>query len=303
MPSVRRAHAHTPSLFLTGMLSTAVRTVAAVGARQGHGAPLAAGVHTLVLMRHGQSEWNKANLFTGWHDVELTTQGEAEAAAAGKALAAAGHSFDVAFTSVLKRAIRTLWLAQEGLGEEWVPTTKDWRLNERHYGALTGLDKGETAAKYGQEQVDVWRRSYETPPPELDTDSPYWPGHDRRYAGVSPDALPLSESLSSTLDRVLPAWEDSLAPALSEGKRVLVVAHGNSLRALVKHLDGVSEEDIVKLNIPTGVPMVYHLDEYTLRPVPHGEKSARVPGLTASYVGNPDAIAAEVAAVAAQAKA
>lgn len=213
------------------------------------------------------------------------------------------YEFDVAYTSVLRRAIRTLWLSQTAMGNEWLPTHKDWRLNERHYGSLTGLNKAETTEKYGEEQVTQWRRSYDIPPPALDEESSYWPGHDRRYAAVPRDALPKTESLKTTLDRVLPMWQDSLAPALGDGQRVLVVAHGNSLRALIKHLDGVSEKTITGINIPTGVPLVYKLDEYTLRPVPHGDKALHVPGLSCNYVGDPKAIAAEVAAVAAQTKA
>ena len=266
-------------------------------------AATAAPLHTLVLMRHGESEWNQANLFTGWHDAGLTAKGEAEATQAGEAMAEAGFQFDIAYTSVLRRAITTLWRAQVAMGTEWLPVVRDWRLNERHYGALTGLNKAETTAKYGEEQVKVWRRSYDTPPPPLTEDSEYWPGHDRRYAGVPKSSLPKSESLANTLDRVLPAWNDSLAPALSDGKQVLVVAHGNSLRALVKHLDSVSEKKITGLNIPTGVPLVYKLDEYTLRPVPHGDETARVPHLTANYLGDIAAIKAAVAGVEAQASA
>jgi 2,3-bisphosphoglycerate-dependent phosphoglycerate mutase len=189
------------------------------------------------------------------------------------------------------------------MGNEWLPTHKDWRLNERLYGALTGLNKAETVAEFGEEKLMLWRRSYDVPPPALDEDSKYWPGHDRRYASVPREALPKTESLKTTLERVLPMWQDSLAPQLNEGKRVLVVAHGNSLRALIKHLDGVSEKTITGINIPTGVPLVYNLDEYTLRPVPHGDTALHVPGLSCNYVGDAEAIAAEVAAVAAQASA
>ena len=241
----------------------------------------------LVLCRHGQSDWNLKNLFTGWTDVDLTEEGIAEAVDAGKVLNDLGYDFDIAFTSVLKRAIRTLWLMLDEMDRIWIPVVRDWRLNERHYGALQGLNKGETAAKYGDDQVHIWRRSYDIPPPELELDDERHPFHDARYAGI--ENLPATESLATTLDRVLPCWGETIAPELRAGKDVLIAAHGNSLRALVKYLDNVSEEDIIKLNIPTGVPLVYELDE-DLKPIKH------------YYLGDADEIAAKAAAVAAQGK-
>jgi 2,3-bisphosphoglycerate-dependent phosphoglycerate mutase len=222
----------------------------------------------LVLLRHGQSVWNEENRFTGWVDVPLSPLGLKEAAQAGQRLRAQGFEFDLAYTSLLKRAIKTLWLVLEELDAMWLPVQRSWRLNERMYGALQGLNKAETAARHGDEQVKIWRRSYATPPPPLGQDNPYWPGHDRRYAGLEPAELPASESLKNTFERFLPYWEGQIKPALEAGRRVLIVAHGNSLRALVKHLDGVSDEDIVDLNIPTGVPLVYELDD-ALRPLGH----------------------------------
>ena len=211
----------------------------------------------LVLLRHGQSAWNLENRFTGWWDVNLTPQGEAEAKAAGEALAAKGFDFDLCFTSVQTRAIKTLNIALEAMGRLWLPVEKHWRLNERHYGGLTGLDKAETAAKHGAEQVKIWRRSFDVPPPPLAPGSEYDLSKDRRYAGV---AIPTRESLKDTIARVLPYWEERIAPALRDGQRVLISAHGNSLRALVKHLSGISDEEIVALEIPTGQPIVYDLD-------------------------------------------
>jgi 2,3-bisphosphoglycerate-dependent phosphoglycerate mutase len=218
---------------------------------------------TLVLLRHGQSEWNLENRFTGWWDVDLTAKGTAEASAAGRALAAAGHDFDCAFTSVQTRAIKTLHLALEAMDRLWLPVTKDWRLNERHYGGLTGLDKAETAARHGDEQVHIWRRSYDVPPPPMEPGSAFDVSGDRRYAGV---AVPAAESLKDTIARAVPAFEALVVPALRRGERVLVAAHGNSLRGLVKHLSGLSDEEIVGFEIPTGVPIVYELDG-GLRPV------------------------------------
>ncbi len=215
----------------------------------------------LVLLRHGQSTWNLENRFTGWHDVDLSEQGVAEAREAGVALREAGVTPEVAFTSVLKRAIRTLWLSLSELDRMWIPETKSWRLNERHYGALTGLNKAETAQKYGDEQVHIWRRSYDTPPPALEADDPRHPQHDPRYAGLDGRQLPATESLALTLERVLPYWEAEIAPALRSHECVLVAAHGNSLRALVKHLDGLSDDAIMKVEIPTGRPLVYELDD------------------------------------------
>lgn len=244
----------------------------------------------IVLLRHGESIWNKENLFTGWYDVDLSDQGKVEAKKAGEVLKAEGFTFDVAFTSVLKRAIRTLWFALDELDQLWIPVTKSWKLNERHYGALQGLNKAQTAAKYGDEQVLVWRRSYDTPPPALEESDPRYPGSDPRYAGLTRDELPKTECLKDTVARVLPFWNDTIAPAIRSGKKVIIAAHGNSLRALVKYLDGISDEDIVGLNIPTGVPLVYELDD-DLKPI------------KSYYLGDQDEIARKAAAVAAQGKA
>jgi 2,3-bisphosphoglycerate-dependent phosphoglycerate mutase len=238
----------------------------------------------LVLLRHGESDWNRENRFTGWTDVDLSQQGIAEARAAGRLLKAEGYDFDLAYTSVLKRAIRTLWIVLDELDRMWLPEEKSWRLNERHYGALQGLNKAEMAAKYGEAQVLAWRRSYDTPPPPLTPEDPRYEGRDARYAGVK---VPLTESLKDTVARAVPYWQSSIAPAVRAGKRVLIAAHGNSMRALVKHLDGISDEAIVKLNIPTGIPLVYELDE-SLRPMRH------------YYLGDPEEIARRTASVAAQ---
>ncbi|HWP63078.1 MAG TPA: 2,3-diphosphoglycerate-dependent phosphoglycerate mutase [Candidatus Binatia bacterium] len=245
---------------------------------------------TLVLIRHGESIWNKENRFTGWTDVDLTETGVAEAREAARLLREEGFDFDLAFTSVLKRAIRTLWIVLDELDRMWLPVVNDWRLNERHYGALQGLNKAEMAARYGEEQVLLWRRSYDVPPPPLDLDDPRHPRFDRRYAALPADALPRSESLKDTVARFLPAWHEAIAPAIRAGQRVLIAAHGNSLRALVKYLDGIDDEAIVGLNIPTGVPLVYELDD-DLRPLGH------------RYLGDPERIAAAMAAVAAQGRA
>src|SRR5689334_13943563 len=230
----------------------------------------------LVLLRHGESQWNKENRFTGWKDVDLTAQGVEEARATGRLLRDEGFDFDFTFTSVLKRAIRTLNFALEEMDRLWLPVEKDWRLNERHYGALQGLNKSETAAKFGEEQVLVWRRSFEIPPPALDESSEHWPGHDPRYAGVDRKDLPKAESLKDTIARFLPYWESTIAPDIRAGKRVVIAAHGNSLRALVKHLDRMSEEAVLALNIPTGIPLVYELDD-ALQPIKH------------YYLGDPEA--------------
>lgn len=245
---------------------------------------------TLVLLRHGESIWNKENRFTGWTDVDLTETGIAEAREAARLLREEGFDFDLAFTSVLKRAIRTLWIVLDELDRMWLPVVNDWRLNERHYGALQGLNKAEMAAQYGEEQVLVWRRSYDVPPPLLDLDDPRHPRFDRRYADLPADVLPRAESLKDTVARFLPAWHEAIAPAIRSGKRVLIAAHGNSLRALVKYLDGLGDAEIVGLNIPTGIPLVYQLDD-ALRPLGH------------RYLGDPQRIAAAVAAVAAQGRA
>ena len=243
-------------------------------------------MHKLVLLRHGESAWNKENRFTGWTDVDLSPVGIEEAKAAGRALKSSGYEFDIAYTSVLKRAIRTLWIALDELDRLWLPIEKSWRLNERHYGALQGLNKAEMAAKFGEEQVLVWRRSYDIPPPALKEDDPRYEGRDPRYAGTR---VPLTECLKDTVARVVPYWQGSIAPAVRAGKRVLVAAHGNSLRALVKHLDAMSDEAIVKLNIPTGIPLVYELDD-ALKPARH------------YYLGDPDEVARRTASVAAQGK-
>jgi len=240
----------------------------------------------LVLCRHGQSDWNLKNLFTGWTDVDLTDLGRQEAIDAGRTLRQLNFEFDIAYTSVLKRAIRTLWLILDELDAMWIPVIRDWRLNERHYGALQGLNKAETAAKYGDQQVLIWRRSYATPPPPLDVDDERHPSHDKRYAGIAD--LPSTESLATTLERVEPCWNDVIAPQLRAGKNVLISAHGNSMRALVKMLDEVSDDEIVGFNIPTGIPMEYKLDD-SLRP------------LSREFLGDPEAVKAAAAAVAGQA--
>ena len=243
----------------------------------------------LVLLRHGQSIWNLENLFTGWVDVDLSEQGRVEATEAGRLLREEGIAFDLAFTSVLKRAIRTLWIALDQMDLMWLPVERSWRLNERHYGALQGLDKAETVARHGADQVKVWRRSYDIPPPPLSRDDPQHPRFDRRYAGVPAAELPDSESLKDTLARVMPFWNARIAPELAAGRNVLVTAHGNSLRALVKMLDRMSDETIVELNIPTGVPLVYDLDE-SMQP------------LGSRYLGDPEAVKARAEAVARQAE-
>jgi 2,3-bisphosphoglycerate-dependent phosphoglycerate mutase len=238
----------------------------------------------LILVRHGQSVWNVENLFTGWHDVDLSDQGRIEARSAGVEIKKAGLKPDIAFTSVLKRAIRTLWSVLDEMDLMWIPVERSWRLNERHYGALQGLDKAQTVEKHGEAQVKIWRRSYDIPPPPLATDDARHPLNDRRYANIDPRVLPASESLKDTLARVLPFWNDRIVAELKAGKNVLVAAHGNSLRAMVKMLDNVSEADITELNIPTGVPLVYELDE-NLKPIKSG------------YLGDPEAIKAAAEAV------
>ena len=238
----------------------------------------------LILVRHGQSTWNLENLFTGWTDVDLSDAGRAEATQAGRELLAAGLTADVAFTSVLKRAIRTLWIMLDGMDLMWIPVERSWRLNERHYGALQGLNKAQTAARHGEDQVKIWRRSYDIPPPPLASDDQRHPRFDPRYAGVAPSELPATESLADTLARVLPFWHTRIAPELRSGRNVLVVAHGNSLRAMVKMLDRIPEREIVELNIPTGVPLLYELDAELK---PRGSR----------YLGDPQAIAAAAEAV------
>jgi 2,3-bisphosphoglycerate-dependent phosphoglycerate mutase len=247
-------------------------------------------MHKLVLVRHGESTWNKENRFTGWTDVDLSDKGIAEAHTAGRVLTERGFVFDVAYVSVLKRAIRTLWIIQDEMDLMWLPVHNAWRLNERHYGALQGLNKAEMAAQYGEEQVRIWRRSYDIQPPALAKSDARWPGHDPRYAELAPQDLPLTECLKDTVARFLPFWHETLAPAVKSGQRVLVAAHGNTMRALVKYLDGVSEQDIVGVNIPTGVPLVYELD-------------ANLKPLGSEYLGDPAAIAAAMQQVANQGKA
>jgi 2,3-bisphosphoglycerate-dependent phosphoglycerate mutase len=244
-------------------------------------------MHRLVLLRHGESTWNKENRFTGWTDVDLSERGREEALEAGRLLKHDGYTFDIAYTSVLKRAIRTLWTALDVMDLMWIPVIKSWRLNERHYGALQGLNKAETAAKHGEAQVKIWRRSYDIPPPPLSADDPRHPARDPRYAALSAAELPLTESLKETVARFLPYWHETIAPSISSGRRVLIAAHGNSLRALVKYLDHVSDQEIVELNIPTGIPLVYELDA-NLKPLRH------------YYLGDPAAAAAAAARVAQQ---
>jgi 2,3-bisphosphoglycerate-dependent phosphoglycerate mutase len=245
-------------------------------------------VYRVVLLRHGESTWNKENRFTGWTDVDLSDKGREEALAAGRLLRDEGFVFDVAYTSVLKRAIRTLWMVLDELDLMWIPVHRHWRLNERHYGALQGLNKAETAAKHGEAQTKLWRRSYDVPPPALTRDDPRHPCHDRRYAALAPEEQPSTESLKDTVARFVPYWESTLAPVIRNGQRVLITAHGNSLRALVKYLDRISDDDIVGLNIPTGIPLLYELDA-DLRPIAH------------RYLGDPEAAQRAAEAVAKQA--
>jgi 2,3-bisphosphoglycerate-dependent phosphoglycerate mutase len=247
-------------------------------------------MHKLVLIRHGESTWNLENRFTGWTDVDLTPLGLEQAVQAGRLLKTEGYDFDLCYTSVLKRATRTLWHVLDEMDRTWLPVAHSWRLNERHYGALQGLNKADTARKYGEEQVLVWRRSYDTPPPALEEDDPRWERSDRRYARLVAAEMPRTECLKDTVDRVLPFWNEAMAPAIRSGKRVLVAAHGNSMRALVKYLDGISDNDIVGLNIPNGIPLVYELDD-NLKPLRH------------YYLGDADAVARAAAAVASQGKA
>jgi 2,3-bisphosphoglycerate-dependent phosphoglycerate mutase len=246
-------------------------------------------MYKVALLRHGQSTWNQENRFTGWKDVDLSDQGVAEAHEAGRLMKEAGLIFDCAYTSVLRRAIKTLDIALDEMDQLWIPVEKHWRLNERHYGALQGLNKAETAAKHGEDQVKIWRRSYDIPPPPLSKDDERYSGRDRRYAGLKPGEIPASESLKDTVARFLPYWHETIAPAIKSGRRVLIAAHGNSLRALVKYLDQVADSDIVELNIPTGIPLVYELDDQ-LKPIRH------------YYLGDPAAAAKAAAAVASQGK-
>ncbi len=246
-------------------------------------------MYKLVLLRHGESTWNQENRFTGWVDVSLSQKGTQEAAEAGRVLKREGYEFDTAFTSLLKRAIKTLWLVLEEMDLMWIPVQRDWRLNERHYGALQGLNKAETAAKHGDAQVQIWRRSYAIRPPEVAVDDPMYPGHDLRYQQLDPALIPRTECLEDVVARFLPFWKDHIVPVITSGKRVLITAHGNSLRALVKYLDGISEEEILELNIPTGIPLVYELD-HDLNPLRH------------YYLGDEEKIKAAAMAVANQAK-
>ncbi|MFW5775116.1 MAG: 2,3-diphosphoglycerate-dependent phosphoglycerate mutase [Chitinivibrionales bacterium] len=245
-------------------------------------------MHKLVLIRHGESTWNKANRFTGWTDVDLSERGVAEARAAGEFLRKEGFEFDIAFTSVLKRAIRTLWIVMDELDQMWIPVIRSWRLNERHYGALQGLNKAEMTEKHGKEQVHIWRRSYDIQPPELSPDDERFPGHERKYADLDRALLPTTESLKDTVNRFVPYWEQTIQPVIRSGKKVLIAAHGNSLRALVKYLGNISDEEIPGLNIPTGVPLVYELDD-ELKPISH------------YYLGDAESIQAAISAVASQA--
>jgi len=246
-------------------------------------------MHNVVLLRHGESTWNNENRFTGWTDVDLSPRGMTEAHEAGALLRGEGFVFDLAYTSVLKRAIRTCWIALDELDLLWIPVIRSWHLNKRHYGALQGLNKAETAAKHGEAQTKIWRRSYDTPPPALTPDDPRHPSHDPRYRSLTPAELPATESLKDTVARFVPYWRDTIAPAIAGGQRVLIAAHGNSLRALVKYLDGISDEDIVELNIPTGIPLLYELDS-ALKPI------------RSRYLGDAEAAAKAAAAVANQTK-
>ncbi|HBH25203.1 MAG TPA: 2,3-diphosphoglycerate-dependent phosphoglycerate mutase [Cytophagales bacterium] len=247
-------------------------------------------MYKIVLIRHGESQWNKENRFTGWADVDLTDKGREEARAAGQLLKEEGFEFDKAYSSVLKRAIRTLWIALDELDAMWLPVERSWKLNERFYGGLTGLGKGETAKKYGEDQVLIWRRSYDTPPPELDKSSEYYPGNDRRYKDLTDAELPVTECLKDTVERVVPYWNERIVPDIKSGKKLVIAAHGNSLRALVKYLDNISDEEILKLNIPTGIPLVYELD-------------ADMKPIKSYYLGDQEALAAKMSAVANQGKA
>ncbi len=247
-------------------------------------------MYKVVLLRHGQSQWNLENRFTGWHDVDLTDQGQEEARSAGQVLKENGFVFDKAYSSLLKRAIRTLWLALEELDQVWLPVRRNWRLNERHYGALQGLNKAETAEKHGEDQVLIWRRSYDIPPPPMEKTDEGYAGNDIRYANMAEEDIPLTECLKDTVDRFLPYWHETIAPEIKAGQRIIIAAHGNSLRALVKYLDDLSEEEVLKLNIPTGMPLVYELDE-DLKPI------------KSYYLGDEEAVNAAMEAVANQGKA
>jgi len=254
--------------------------------------------YTVILIRHGESTWNNENRFTGWEDVPLSVKGLEEAKAGGRILKDLGYNFDLAYTSVLKRAIHTLWMCLEQCDLMWIPVKRSWRLNERHYGALTGMDKQETVDKHGIEQVTVWRRSYDIPPPPLDKSSPYYPGNDKRYAEVAEHDIPLCESLLDTKKRFLVEWDNSIVPDIKSGKKVLIAAHGNTLRALVQHLDDIPSSEITELNIPTAIPLVYELDE-NLKPIPHPD---RIAPLNGHYLGNQEEIKARILGVKQQTK-
>lgn len=247
-------------------------------------------MYKIVLIRHGESLWNKENRFTGWADVDLSEKGKEEAVKAGQQLKKEGFVFDMAYTSVLKRAVKTLWTVLDNMDLNWIPVINSWKLNERHYGALQGLNKAETAAKFGEDQVKIWRRSYDTPPPALEKSDERFPGNDSRYSSLAEEELPLTECLKDTVARVIPYWEKEIAPKIKEGKKIIIAAHGNSLRALVKYLDNISDSDIVSLNIPTAMPLVYELDE-NLKPVKN------------YYIGDPEAVKKAMEAVANQGKA
>ncbi|MDR2425834.1 MAG: 2,3-diphosphoglycerate-dependent phosphoglycerate mutase [Endomicrobium sp.] len=247
-------------------------------------------MYKVVLIRHGESVWNKENRFTGWADVDLSEKGKEEALKAGKQLKKDGFDFDLAYTSVLKRAVKTLWIVMDTMGFNWIPIINSWKLNERHYGALQGLNKAETAAKYGEEQVKIWRRSYDTPPMPLEKNDERYPGNDPRYAALTKEELPLTECLKDTVARVVPYWEKEIAPKIKEGKKIIIAAHGNSLRALVKYLDNISDANIVNLNIPTAMPLIYELDE-KLKPIKN------------YYLGDPEDVKKAMEAVANQGKA
>lgn len=284
----------TPSRVFGGALQQRSTT----SARETRGSTSLCMKYTLVLVRHGESTWNKENLFTGWADCPLSEKGVVEATAGGKLLKEGGFDFDVAYTSTLKRAIKTLWIVLEQMDLMYIPIVNTWRLNERHYGALQGLNKQETVDKYGKDQVLIWRRSYDIPPPDLDESSEHYPGNDPRYADVDKADLPFAESLKLTEARFMVDWENTLVPEIKSGKKILIAAHGNTLRALVKHLDNISEDEITGLNIPTGVPLVYELDE-DMKPIPSGDAISPLQG---KYLGDLEEVKARIGAVVAQTK-
>lgn len=289
----------TTSAFLapaTTKLATRARLAPRSGARTALSMMAGEKKYQVVIIRHGESTWNDENKFTGWVDCPLSEKGLKEAKEAGKALKAANFVFDLAYTSVLRRAIHTLWLGLEELDLMWIPVKKSWRLNERHYGALQGLNKKETVAKHGIDQVNIWRRSYDIPPPPLDASSEYYPGNDPKYADVPKSELPFTESLKTTKERFLPLWEKEIVPDIKAGKRIVIAAHGNTIRALVQHLDGISEAEICELNVPTGVPLIYDLDA-DMKPVPHPDA---IKPLQGHYLGDQEAIRAKILGVAAQ---